>query len=128
MAHIIVSDEQAAIIASSTEDIEIRDRHGKHLGYVAYEAPREAISSAVVTSVTSESEAAMIVTALAEQGIESIASGGYTAGFRAEAPGEVQVIVRQRDLQRAREVLAVFETENAAIDWSQVDVGEPVDD
>ena len=34
MAHIIVDDEQAKLIAESSGHIEIRDRHGKHLGYV----------------------------------------------------------------------------------------------
>jgi hypothetical protein len=35
MPHIIVDDEQARIILQSAENIEIRDRNGKHLGYVA---------------------------------------------------------------------------------------------
>ena len=36
MSHIVVDDEQARIISESTESIEIRDRNGKHLGYVAH--------------------------------------------------------------------------------------------
>ena len=36
MPHIIVDDEQAKIISESAESIEIRDRSGKHLGYVAH--------------------------------------------------------------------------------------------
>ena len=36
MPHIIVDDEQARIISESAENIEIRDRSGKHLGYVAH--------------------------------------------------------------------------------------------
>lgn len=32
----IVDDEQAKLIFESTESIEIRDRSGKHLGYVAH--------------------------------------------------------------------------------------------
>jgi hypothetical protein len=36
MLHIIVDDEQARIISESAESIEIRDRHGKHLGYIAH--------------------------------------------------------------------------------------------
>ena len=31
--HITVDDEQAKIIRESTENIEIRDRNGKHLGF-----------------------------------------------------------------------------------------------
>ena len=36
MQHLIVSDEQARIISQSSEGIEIRDRNGKYLGYVAH--------------------------------------------------------------------------------------------
>ena len=36
MPHIVVDDEQARIISESAESIEIRDRSGKHLGYVAH--------------------------------------------------------------------------------------------
>jgi len=36
MPHIVVDDEQAKIIFESAESIEIRDRRGKHLGYVAH--------------------------------------------------------------------------------------------
>ena len=35
MAHLIVDDAQAEMIAQSNEPIEIRDRQGNHLGYVA---------------------------------------------------------------------------------------------
>jgi hypothetical protein len=35
MPYIVVDDEQARIISESAENIEIRDRTGKHLGYVA---------------------------------------------------------------------------------------------
>lgn len=35
MTHIVVDDEQARIISESAQSIEIRDRTGKHLGYVA---------------------------------------------------------------------------------------------
>lgn len=36
MPHIVVDDEQAKIIAETTDGIEIRDRNGRHLGYVAH--------------------------------------------------------------------------------------------
>jgi len=35
MPHIIVDDEQARTIVEATESIEIRDRFGRRLGYVA---------------------------------------------------------------------------------------------
>jgi hypothetical protein len=36
MIHIVVSDDQAQIISGSAAQIEIRDRNGNHLGYVAH--------------------------------------------------------------------------------------------
>jgi hypothetical protein len=36
MPHIVVDDTQARIISESAGNIEIRDRSGKHLGYVAH--------------------------------------------------------------------------------------------
>jgi hypothetical protein len=35
MPHIVVDDEQAKLISESVEGVEIRDRSGRHLGYVA---------------------------------------------------------------------------------------------
>ena len=58
-----------------------------------------------VTTAASEIEAAIIVTALEEQGFKAQMSGQLTSGFRAEAPGEVRVLVRRGDLQRAEETL-----------------------
>lgn len=34
--HIVVDEQQARLIAEATESIEIRDLHGRHLGYVAH--------------------------------------------------------------------------------------------
>ena len=56
-------------------------------------------------SVRTEIEATAIVTALAGYGIEAFAVGGYTAGFRAEAPGNVQVLVKHANLDRAKQAL-----------------------
>lgn len=81
----------------------------------------------VLRSFQNESEAAPVVAALDAHGIEAKTTGDFTAGFRAEAPGVVSVIVRQEDLDRAKEVLAEIEKEQTDIDWSQVDVGEPED-
>lgn len=78
-----------------------------------------------LTRVTSEVEAATIVTALAAQGIKATATGGYTAGFRAEAPGYVNVVVRHEDLTKAKQVLAELQQDESDVDWSQVDVGDP---
>ena len=59
----------------------------------------------VLVSVPNEIEAAAILGALGDVGIEGHAVGGYTAGFRAEAPGMVQIVVKQADFERARETL-----------------------
>ncbi len=59
----------------------------------------------VLTRVPTEAEAAMIAAMLEGQGIDTQTSGELTSGFRAEAPGSVSVLVRQADLDRAREVL-----------------------
>lgn len=82
----------------------------------------------VVVAVPTDIEAATIVAALAARGVEASTTGGYTAGFRAEAPGEVQVIVKQSDLTRARLMLQQIRADNSDIDWSRVDVGQPDDE
>jgi len=74
--------------------------------------------------VPSEMEAAAIVDALAEHGIRARAVGGYTSGFRAEAPGDVKVVVGRADMARAEEVLAEIRSEPVEVDWSKVDVGD----
>jgi len=61
--------------------------------------------STKLIEVRSEAQAALIVAALADAGISANAQGDLTAGFRAEAPGGVGVLVRRADLDRAREVL-----------------------
>lgn len=62
-------------------------------------------SPVVLTSVRSDAEASIIVAALAREGIEAQATGGFTSGFQAEAPGEVRVLVHQSDLEAARSLL-----------------------
>jgi hypothetical protein len=79
----------------------------------------------VLTRVSSEIAAAAIVTALAARDIKASTAGCFTAGFRAEAPGDVSVIVRHKDLNHAKQALAEIEQDQNDVDWSQVDVGEP---
>lgn len=81
----------------------------------------------VLVAVSNEVEAAAIVGALADQGIRALATGGYTSGFRAEAPGDVKVVVQHADADRARRALAELEQSQRAIDWSQVDTGDSED-
>jgi hypothetical protein len=78
----------------------------------------------VLLSISSEVEAAAIVTALAQYGIQAISVGGYVSGFKAEAPGNVAVVVKLAEFDRAKRALAETRQEQAEIDWSNVDVME----
>jgi hypothetical protein len=83
---------------------------------------------ALLTSTPTEMEAGIIVGALEERGIRATMTGTYTAGFRAEAPGWVQVLVSEADLAAAKEILEEVHRGDESVDWSQVDVGEPEDE
>jgi len=61
--------------------------------------------TAVLISLPTEYEAVLMVQALEARGIQAYADGALTSGFRAEAPGEVKVIVRQSNLVAARAFL-----------------------
>lgn len=78
----------------------------------------------VLAKTATEMEASMIVGALEAAGIRARAVGGYTASFRAEAPGEMRVLVRSEDLPRAKEVLRQWRQNESPVDWSQIDVGD----
>ena len=80
-----------------------------------------------LTSVPTEREAALIVATLEERGIKSTMAGQTTAGFRAEAPGYVQVLVFENDLLRAREAIESIDAGDTDVDWSKIDVGRPDD-
>ena len=84
-------------------------------------------SPEVLIAVPSDVEAAAIVTALSERGVHASTTGGFTAGFRAEAPGQVSVIVRRSDLEQAKRALVQIKNEISKIDWSSVDVGPSED-
>jgi hypothetical protein len=89
------------------------------------ESPEELTS---LIHVPTESEAAPIVEALKAAGISATMTGGFTAGFIAEAPGDISIQIFKRDEAAAAEVLRQFKADNASIDWDQVDVGEPEDE
>lgn len=81
----------------------------------------------VLTSVPTEAEAAAIVLALQDYEIDAQMAGGFTAGFRAESPGEVQIVVKSADFARAEDALEEIREGHDDVDWSQVDVGQPED-
>lgn len=86
--------------------------------------PEDKDDTAVLLNASTEWEASFIADALNERDIDAQASGGLTAGFRAEAPGYARVIVPRGQLERAQKALVAIRDEAAHIDWSKVDVGE----
>lgn len=76
----------------------------------------------VLLSVRCDAEAAMIVGDLANHGIEAFATGGYTADFIAGAPGDVKILVKHADVERAQQALA--ESHQTTVDWENVDTSE----
>jgi hypothetical protein len=80
-----------------------------------------------LTIVTNEWQAAAIVSALEAEGIRAHSVGGFTAGWKAEAPGGVSVLVVESDLARAKEILQELKTHGADVDWSQLDFEQPDD-
>lgn len=59
----------------------------------------------VLKAVANEIEAALIVNVLGDYGIAATATGGFVSGFKAEAPGDIRVLVKQSELQVARQAL-----------------------
>jgi hypothetical protein len=54
MTHIVVDDQQARLITQTTEFIEIRDRAGQHLGYVAHSFSADDVVIAKQRAASSE--------------------------------------------------------------------------
>ena len=104
---------------------------GAYLGAVHARVVRageqDPMSPRVIASFRDEFDASLLMEELADNGIHANSVGGHTSGFRAEAPGEVHVVVRNEDLERAKEVLENFRLEKVDVDWSQVDTGRPED-
>ena len=76
--------------------------------------PEQPKTLQVLTRVPTEMEASLVVLRLADQGIAATAVGGFTAGFRAEAPGMVAVMVNSADLPAAEAALAAIEAERSS--------------
>ena len=58
-----------------------------------------------VAERATEAEATILVSILQDEGIRAVATGGFTAGFRAEAPGWVAVKTFERDAEQARRII-----------------------
>ena len=64
-----------------------------------------------VAERSTEVAATVLVAALADEGIRAVATGGFTAGFRTEAPGWVKVQTLEKDADRARSIIAELKME-----------------
>lgn len=64
-----------------------------------------------------EAGASVLISVLADEGIRAIATGGFTSGFKAEAPGWVSVQTLESDADRAREILA--ELKHEPVEWPE---------
>jgi len=83
----------------------------------------------VLAAFATEMEASLLLPLLEQANVKAHMVGGAIAGFRAETPAEVHVMVTAIDLPVAQKVLKDFESEQQApVDWDQVDVGEPEDE
>ncbi|QDT09044.1 hypothetical protein [Planctomycetes bacterium K23_9] len=69
-----------------------------------------------VAKRATEAEAMMLVAVLADENIKAVATGGFTAGFVAEAPGWVSVQTLECDAERAKQVLSELKAHPA--EWS----------
>ncbi|MEQ8848291.1 hypothetical protein [Botrimarina sp.] len=80
----------------------------------------------VLTEVPTEADAILLRDALAEHGVRAEYDGATIAGFRAEAPAMVRVLVAESDRDLARRLMQDHRLDTPGqVDWSQVDVGEP---
>ena len=68
--------------------------------------PDRTTSLVAIAHPRDDIEAQLITNLLADAGIEAMVTGGSLAGFRAEAPANVCVVVRAADADAAREALA----------------------
>jgi hypothetical protein len=87
--------------------------------------PPDPESIVELTATPTEFEAEAIAGALRAQGVEARVVGGLLAGFRAEAPATVRVMVRAADLETARNALRALKADSIDIDWDELDVGDP---
>jgi hypothetical protein len=78
----------------------------------------------VLFTAANEPEAASVIAALAEHGVEAFGSGGLAFAGTIGLDGGVEVMVKRAELDRARQALAEIREEDRQIDWSQIDTSE----
>lgn len=85
----------------------------------------EPANPVLLTEVPTEADAILLRDALAEHGVRTVYNGTMIAGFRAEAPAMVRLLVDESDLERAKGLIAEHGLDSGAeVDWSQVGVGD----
>ena len=62
-----------------------------------------------VAERNSEVAASILVSVLQDAGIRAVATGGFTSGFRAEAPGVVRIQTLEDDAERATQIISEIE-------------------
>lgn len=75
--------------------------------------PQDPDSPTVVYRAATSIEAASVVAALEAEGIKATVTGTFTAGFQAEAPGDVQVVVRHSEAEQARVLIEKWEADSS---------------
>jgi hypothetical protein len=78
-------------------------------------------------TLPSEREAVAILSALKANGIEAASTGNLSAGFKLEAPGGVDIMVKENEKEKALAVIQEIKVEFSDEDWAGFDVGEEVD-
>ena len=81
----------------------------------------------ILLRVPSEMEGNMVLGRLQLAEIKATLTGSFTAGFRAEAPREVCVVVRSEDLEEAKKVLQLEETPATPQDGPISELAKPKD-
>ena len=81
----------------------------------------------VIASCRHELEAGMLVNELRQHGVYARSVGESVSGLRAEAPGEISILVAAAEETVARQIIAQLKNASNDLDWSQVDVGNPIE-
>ena len=74
-----------------------------------------------------ELEAGDLVNQLREAGIPAEMRGWSVSGFRAESPGQIEVVVSGKHAEQARQLMVELRADAQQIDWSQIDTGDPTE-
>lgn len=77
-----------------------------------------------LTTVGTEQEAALIVAALEEEGIQADYAGDTTASFRIGIPGSIQINIKSGDFSKAQDVLRKIQQADSLQEETE-DIQEP---